>query len=943
MQDLVDRSSVDGVGCCSRGIPSGRKQPNLDHDNNVLSGVANTELSLHVRCEPAACDTVEVRGRIAAWGRWIARPWRSLGLISALIASFALPAFMAASADVFLVSAADSITRQVLDDNPDGLDIAVVAAGRLSPDGVDGIDAAMNDRFDGIGRLGDSRQIVYADLALQQPGVDDTTPPTAIIGSGGRFFASDGAIEALDVVDGDRSVAGVWISERAAERLELSPGSLVSIADSAPLPVAGVFANLWEGERDDYWDRLPPAFVPRFSRVLSGPLFETVILPEALLTGLGVDGFVRWDVDVVDRPDSLVDLSSHTARTRSIERSYTESPEMAAALAAFAGSGSPTPTLTTEAFDLRRTLVRTVAELDQPIATAATGGIILGLLVTAAGAAFAVRKHETEFRLLRADGDAAWRFAVRALAQFVAPALVGAGLGTAAAWFVIAPSGGGTRTGTIDAGSILGVAAIGLLVAALVTGSAASQISQTHRSAIGSVRAAWILPVLGVAAAAWVQVGNAADAGEVDVLVIAFPLVGLVAGVGLFVIAARWLMRRLHRSGASLPPALFLAWRRVTSADSSASLLSAALGISLGLIIFSSSLVSGLDTASAAKATTAVGGATQARVEGPITAQLPERTTLVRVLSTRTTVGNAQVTVLAIDPDTFANAVSWHPTFGSSATDVVAMLDQVVDADVAAVVAGRFDLPDEAGFGTASVTSYAIVSSIAAAPLASRVAPTMLVDAGQVDAVARVAHDAQRPPDVDPFEWRNEFRSPLLRSGRVLISQLSETALTAFAEDSGIELGDVVTLSDQRDEVGNRAARWTFEYLSLLAVIAGLAALGTLLFYLSEQRARRQLSTVMAGRMGLRRRTAAAAAVGEVLGLVFVAFVAGTSVGLTLASRVFVRFEPEPSRAPSVGLEAPWSVVAGVAGAALAVVVVAALANQWLAGRRTYAEVLRGS
>ena len=54
----------------------------------------------------------------------------------------------------------------------------------------------------------------------------------------------------------------------------------------------------------------------------------------------------------------------------------------------------------------------------------AIGGIVLGLLVTAAGALFAVRKREAEVRLLRSDGDAGWRFAARAIAQFVAPAAV---------------------------------------------------------------------------------------------------------------------------------------------------------------------------------------------------------------------------------------------------------------------------------------------------------------------------------------------------------------------------------------------------------------------------------------------------------------------------------------------------------------------------------------
>ena len=47
--------------------------------------------------------------------------------------------------------------------------------------------------------------------------------------------------------------------------------------------------------------------------------------------------------------------------------------------------------------------------------------------------------------------------------------------------------------------------------------------------------------------------------------------------------------------------------------------------------------------------------------------------------------------------------------------------------------------------------------------------------------------------------------------------------------------------------------------------------------------------------------------------------------------------------APDVGLDAPWALVGGIAAVATVVVVLAALANQWLAGRRTYGEVLRGS
>lgn len=873
------------------------------------------------------------------------RPWRSAGLIVALIASFALPAFMSASADVFLVSASDSIAGQLLDDHPGGLDVTLVAQGQLTPSGVVFLDAAVRNQLDRVGRLGQPRRIVYADLGLSRPAPDGESQPAPIIGSAARFLASDGAIDALDALEGDRSIDGVWISQWMSERLDLRPGVLVSIDDSAPVPIAGVFANLWEGERDPFWDTLPPAFVPRFSPVLAGPLFETMILPESLFLDLGGVGFVRWDARAVSQPGSYRELVEQSTRTRRIERSTTESSEMVAALAVFAGPGGPAPVLSSDVFDLRDETERIAAELDEPIAIASVGGTVLGLLVTAAGAVFVVRKRETEVRLLRGDGDPAWRFAARALAQFVAPAALGAAIGVGAAWFLIGAPGDGARpdADVIDVGSIVVVAVIGLGVAAVITGAASSRALHTRRSGAGALRMAWFLPIIGIAAAAWIQVGRAADSAEVDPLVIAFPLVGLIAGVGVIVLAVRWLMHRAHRGGGSLPPALFLAWRRISSADVGAVLLATALGISLGLIVFSSALVAALDRATEAKATTAVGGATQVWVEGRFDADLPPETTLVQVLTTRLTIGNRSVTVLAIDPSTYPRGVSWHPAFGASAAELVELLDQPVDGEVAAVAAGRRSVPQEAGFGTTTVLSYAVVDTIEAVPLTSEVSATLVVSAPAVDAAARRNHEAQRPPDVDATEWADEFRSPLQRARPVLISQLDDATLTSFLADGGARIRELVTLADRRNLVGSRAARWTFEYISLLAVMAGLAAVGALFFYLSEQRANRQLSAVMVERMGLGRRAGAVAAVVEVLGLVVVAFVAGTSVGLVVAARVFDRFEPERRLPPDVGLQTPWPLVGAIAVAATVVVILAALGNHWLAGRRSYAEVLRGS
>ena len=339
--------------------------------------------------------------------------------------------------------------------------------------------------------------------------------------------------------------------------------------------------------------------------------------------------------------------------------------------------------------------------------------------------------------------------------------------------------------------------------------------------------------------------------------------------------------------------------------------------------------------------TTIVGGRTRAQLAAPFDGELPESTTLVVQQTSRLTIGDNLVEVVVIDPATYADGVSWDPQFGGTAADIVEALDVPVDADVAALLVGGRSVPLDGGFGASDVVTYEVVGSVASVPLASEVYDTLVVSADQVVEVARRNHAAQRPPDVEPDEWAAQFRSPLRRARQMVVSQLDESTLSSFLDANDVPVRDIVTMTEQEGRVGTRAATWTFRYLGILALIAALAAVGALLFYLSEQRSNRQLSTVMAERIGLRPSGAAVAAVVEVLGLVVVAFGAGASSGLVLAARLFDRFEPAPRAPPDVALQRSWPVLIVLGVGALAVVVIASLLNLWLARRRTYGEVLR--
>ena len=122
------------------------------------------------------------------------------------------------------------------------------------------------------------------------------------------------------------------------------------------------------------------------------------------------------------------------------------------------------------------------------------------------------------------------------------------------------------------------------------------------------------------------------------------------------------------------------------------------------------------------------------------------------------------------------------------------------------------------------VFTYEIVGELPGGPLASNVYPTIIVSAQQFETSALATHRTNRPPDADPDEWDEAFRSPLDRYRRLLVSQRDESTITAFLADAdiAIDVGDVVTIGEVRDSVANRAARWTFDYIGVLAAVAGL-------------------------------------------------------------------------------------------------------------------------
>jgi putative ABC transport system permease protein len=134
---------------------------------------------------------------------------------------------------------------------------------------------------------------------------------------------------------------------------------------------------------------------------------------------------------------------------------------------------------------------------------------------------------------------------------------------------------------------------------------------------------------------------------------------------------------------------------------------------------------------------------------------------------------------------------------------------------------------------------------------------------------------------------------------------------------------------------------WTFGYLTALAALVGLVAVGGLLLYLETRQRSRMASYALGRRMGLTRGTHLRSLLAELGVLLGLAWVIGAGLAWTAVLMVYNRIDIDPSRPPTPLLTVPVLALAGSAVAVAVVVVLAALYAQRSADRADVSEVLR--
>jgi hypothetical protein len=917
-------------------------------------------------------DVTVTRVRLGV--RWLTQPWTDVALLLALIGASAAPAFLTASADLWSDAASDRIVTTLVqrqDGRTLGLVIetnAVFTAGASAPiDAVAARMAAVDDLEEPVVTLA-----TFAGLL---------TAERPVLGTPVRLISRAGAVEALEVLDWAETEGGVWISDWLAELAGVRPGDDITFtADAEPdmpgadtvggggpqanFTVAGIYRRLWS--EDDtppppYWLDLPAGLLPRFLGPFGGPGFELLIVDAATMESSGLAGMVRWDAAIATAPGTLASLTSLTAQYRAVETDLV-SGGTAAAMESLAGGNPARPIATSAVPALAAEARSDTARLSQPVGTARVAGVTLALAVMAAAGALIVQRRRTEFQLLAGEGERWPIIGLRTAGQLSGPVCLGTALGVALALGGVTGGWAGGDTGgwaggdtggwaggdtggwpgkakadPIDWSTVAAVALAGLVCASAATaiGGQGALTDRKSRSAT--------LPVLATVTTAatvflWLQVDRTASGARLDLAVVALPMIALVAAASIGTAALGWILSRFGSTARRMPPVPFLVGRHLSKRDGTAPIVVVALGVGIGLVALSAHLVDTLQRTIEVKIATEIGGETRLDVFGPAPFDLapPPDSTFVRFQETRLTPGDTAVRVVAIDPASAA-ALTWPAEFGPPLTEVVAMLDRLLDdGSVPALAVEGRPIAVEGTFGTGQPIRYRVVGTVRSAPLAASSGPTLLVAAPQVDRfeIARVTTDGDALPEG--------FQPPTSRYRRHLVSMSTPEQLAGYLTSNDLEIREEFTRLLRSTEPEVVAPALAFGYLGLLGYVAAAAAAAALALYLSVRRRARTLGSVMMRRMGFRPGAVAAATAAEVAVLMLVAS-ASAMVVIPLVSGVLARrFDPAPSIPPSIGSTpippAIWiTMAATVTSATIALWLV-----EWRSARRSGAEALRG-
>ncbi len=877
----------------------------------------------------------------------------------ALAAAFAVAAALLASAPAFTAAVGDVLADAAVDELPaDRPVLTLQGFAEFGPDTAGARDAVV-DALAAVPGLRDP----VATLALGDTQAHlrvGTRATTARV----TLLARAGAASAVDVVADGGPAGGVLVSETVAATLAVGPGDTVTLvlrrsatavgetgagsAGAVDLPVRGVYRDFAGAAAPPYFRGVPPELLPQSLAVFGGLVEPQLLIVEpahlqTLLDGAapGLPGRLWWQAFVDPSLSGADDVATLAGAVAGLDRA-TQDPFTGVG-GALAQGGVGGLVMRTELADLAAQVDDGIERIEPAVGSVQVAAGAVGLLVVGLGGWFAAVRRRRLLRVWAIEGRAPWAVALRTTAAAGPAAVVGVAVGGAAGPALVRAFGPSTVAHPEAApwGALIGFASVGLAMVAVATATAASRALTP-----GARRAhwAWDLALYGGAAALVAQAlvrGSRADPGALDVVGLLVPVAGIGAAVAAGGRVVGWLAHRVRQRGGGLGAAWLLAWRRTAAALGDRLSMVLPVALAAGVAVFAAGVVASVDAGLDAKSRIVVGGDVAMRTTGPpVVTELPAGATVIRTGTASVQTGS-RLWLVVVDPDGFAAATGWDPSFGLPADEFLARLAPTGGDAIPAIAAGpeAGTVPRTGAVRPAGLSlPFETVGELTAVPRMTPLRPSLVMRSDAIAAWA-AANPGRVPaafgvdPDVDT----------LLRTmSRFVIAADAAGDVEALLAAAGERVSAVETRAALIGDPAFSGQRWAFDYLRLVALAALMLAFVVFAFALAARRRQMVVAEALTGRMGLGRWVGASALAVEVGALTVVATGLGLGAAAGLGWLVIDEFDPLPEVLPSLPMILPATGVAAVVALAAGLASLAWL-GAWRAARTgDMAEVLRG-
>jgi hypothetical protein len=868
-------------------------------------------------------------------GTFLKVPFRLLHFpgvgLAAIVAALIL-ALATTSTRLFIASTGEAVLRQQLEGAPTNPPLSIsVFDSYVNPGSLDARDHALRDTVShNAPGLGPGVFTVLAgQVDVLGPGGAAHVQPASRTG-----FADH--VQSVERAPGD----GVWLSDMTATAVGVHAGDTVMVRNGSrpprPARVTGIYRDLARQPPAPYWGTL-------FPNIYGNPVEETEPPPLMLATPptLGALGErttmvarLEWDFFLPPGPVTIERVSGFVDGIERVNGAL-----LGGVIPSNATTTSPLAALLADAR-------RAQAAVSGPVEAMSLSGRALALALAAAVGFAMVRRRRGEFMVMAAQGVGGPYLGLRAMVEAALPMALGAlggwGLGLLLArYFDPAPAVPAEVVRAAAGESGL------MLVSALVVLGVATWLVARHetRERVGRIPGVLTRPllweglalVLAVAALYEVTIRRGAvlhgedQIPQVDRLLVLFPL--LLIG-GLAGLASRGLGRlvadRMTRF-SRVPPVLFLALRRLSAAPRMALLLLTASSVSLGLLAYAGVLATSTRATALAKARVVVGSDASVAVTPEFRLPADSRIPATRVQriqgSTSVDPDGHEVTVLAIDPSTFARGAFWDRSFATRPLDeLLGRLDHAPAGRLGAIAAGE-TLPVGATLAIANVRIPLEVS-------VAKVFPGMPNDRPLV-VVSRDALDRQVRSGGVSAAWTGEGGGAEVWAKQDLATLQRELGSAVISSQLSASAADLLRTP------AFAVVSWTLDMLQVFSVAVGMVTVVGLLLYVQARQHAQLVAYALLRRMGLARSAHWLSAALELAGLLLIALAIGALLAIASAAVVIDQLDLAPSFPPAPLLRLPMPLLGEVVLVLLAVALAGSVLVHWRAERANLAEVMR--